>query len=58
MDQSVLSLWKRAMLPKSPREEELRALSGGKEPRFLYLDVRGVVGGETAVLPVLKYWVR
>ena len=54
----MLSLWKRAMLPKSPREEELRALSGGKEPRFLYLDVRGVIGGETAVLPVLKYWVR
>lgn len=59
VDQSVLCLWQKAMSPASQDVEEGRHASRGrKEPRFLYLDIRGVMGGENAVLPVLKYWVR
>lgn len=58
MDLSVLSLWQQVS-PRTPRgEKRRRALPGGKEPRFLFLDIGGVMGEENVVLPVLKYWVR
>lgn len=58
IDQSVLFLWRKAVSPKAHVEEGRQASRGDKEPRFLFLDIRGVIGGENAVLPVLKYWVR
>ncbi|CAM9422327.1 unnamed protein product [Ectocarpus sp. 12 AP-2014] len=59
MDHNVLSLWQKRVLSSSTHgEAERRTSCEGKEPRFLFLDVRGVMGEENAVLPVLKYWVR
>ncbi|CAM9875727.1 unnamed protein product [Ectocarpus fasciculatus] len=59
MDQNVLSLWQQRVLSSSTHgEARRRVLCEGKEPRFLFLDVRGVMGEENAVLPILKYWVR
>lgn len=51
MDQTVFSLWQQVVSPTYHGEEERRA-------SFLFLDIRGVMGDENAVLPVLKYWVR
>ncbi|CAN0255593.1 unnamed protein product [Ectocarpus sp. 4 AP-2014] len=59
MDHNVLSLWQQRVLSSSTHGEAgRRTFCEGKEPRFLFLDVRGVMGEENAVLPVLKYWVR
>ncbi|CAB1111090.1 unnamed protein product [Ectocarpus sp. CCAP 1310/34] len=59
MDHNVLSLWQQRVLSSSTHGEAgRRTPCERKVPRFLFLDVRGVIGGENAVLPVLKYWVR
>lgn len=61
----MTDLWKRAIKepPSSHRDDADSLLVAGldregTEPRFLFLDIRGMIGEEVAELPVFKYWVR